>query len=169
MRKPTSRFAAPLGAHLGELMGPALAARGLGQASLVTHWAEIVGEDIARFARPMQLQWPPRGDKRDPEKKSAPATLILRIDGAFGLEAQHASATIVARVNAHLGWRCVDKIAFRQGPLEPLAKPKPRPKPPSEAAMAKAMAMGERIEDEGLREAMARLGARIIDKGAGRG
>ena len=164
MRKPTSRFAAPLGAHLGELMGPALAARGLGQASLVTHWPEIVGADIARYARPMQLQWPSRGAKRDPEEKNAPATLVLRIDGAFAIEAQHAALTIVARVNAHLGWRCVEKIAFRQGPLPPLSKPRPRPEPPSPGALAKAREMGGGIIDDDLRESLARLGARIIDK-----
>ena len=163
MRKP-ARFAAPLGAQLKEIVGPALAARGLGETSLVTHWQEIVGADIARFARPLQLQWPPRGDKRDPEKKMSPATLILRIDGAFALEAQHASATIVSRVNAHLGWRCVEKIAFRQGPLEPLRKPKPRPTPPSAEALAKAREGSQGIVDEGLREALTRLGARIIDK-----
>ena len=167
MRKPGSSFASPLGAHLKEIVAPALAARGLGEASLVTHWPEIVGADIARFARPIQLQWPHRGAKRDPEEKSAPATLVLRIDGAFGVEAQHASATIMARVNAHLGWRCVDKIAFRQGPFEPLAKPRTRPKPPSAAALAAARELGAEVADEELRESLARLGARIIDK-AGR-
>jgi hypothetical protein len=166
MRKPTPRFATPLGAHLADLVGPALAARGLGEASMVTHWPEIVGADIARFARPIQLQWPPRGAKRDPEDKMAPATLVLRIDGAFALEAQHAAATIVARVNAHLGWRCVEKLAFRQGPLATLAKPRTRPAPPSPGALARARELGAGIEDEDLREALARLGARIIDKAA---
>ena len=97
MSKPPS-WAAPLGASIGSLLGPTLAARGLGQASLVTHWPEIVGNAIAAYARPFQLQWPPRGGKRDPDDASAPATLVLRIDGAFALEAQHAAATIVAVV-----------------------------------------------------------------------
>ena len=101
-----------------------LAARGLGEASRrTTHWPEIVGAAIAAYARPIQLQWPPRGSKRDPDQAGAPAILVLRIDGAFALEAQHASPTIVARVNAHLGWRCVARLAFRQGPLPSLAKP----------------------------------------------
>ena len=50
MRKPGSYFATPLGAHLDGIVAPSLAARGLGEASLVTHWPEIVGADIARFA-----------------------------------------------------------------------------------------------------------------------
>ncbi len=112
------------------------------------------------------MQWPPRGAKRDPDAPPTPATLVLRIDGAFALEAQHAAATIVARVNAHLGWRCVAKLAFRQGPLAPLPGPRARPAPPSAAAMAAARGIAEGIADEGLRESLAKLGARVIDKAA---
>jgi hypothetical protein len=169
MSKPPPRFPKPLGAFLADLVAPTLAARGLGEASLVTHWPEIVGADIARFARPMQLQWPPRGPKRDPDARLSPATLVLRIDGAFALEAQHASAAIVARVNAHLGWRCVEKLAFRQGPLTPLERPRKRIAPPSAQAVAKAREFGVGIVDDDLREAMARLGARVIDKEARKG
>ena len=167
MSKPRGYGAAPLGACLGDLMGPTLAARGLGEASLVTHWPEIVGGAIASYARPIQLQWPPRGTKRDPEAGHAPATLVLRIDGAFALEAQHSAATIVARVNAHLGWRCVARIAFRQGPLPPIQLPRLRQPPPSARAMVTAREFAGGIADEGLREALARLGARVIDE-AGR-
>jgi hypothetical protein len=164
MRKPNPRFAAPLGAFVDGILGPALAARGLGEASLVTHWPEIVGAEIAGFARPVQLQWPPRGAKRDPDEAMAPATLVLRIDGAFALEASHASATIVGRVNAHLGWRCVERLAFRQGPLPPLKKPRPRVAPPSAVALARAREAVSGIEDEDLRESLAKLGARVIDE-----
>ena len=83
----------------------------------------IVGETIARAARPLELKWPPRGARRDPGAPVAAATLVLSVDGAFALEAQHNAAVILARVNAHLGYRCVERLAFRQGPLPPLRKP----------------------------------------------
>ena len=120
-----------LGEFLPALVEATLAARGLGQASLVADWPEIVGREIAGYSRPIQLQWPPRAPKRDPEAPVGGATLILRVESAFALEAQHASAIIVERVNAHLGWRCVEKIAFRQGPLPPLKKRKRGLAPPS--------------------------------------
>ncbi len=164
MRKPKLE---PLGAFVSGVVQSALAARGLSEASLVTHWVEIVGASIAAFARPEQLQWPPRGDKRDPEMKSAPATLVLRIDGAYALEASHLSSQIIARVNAHLGWRCIQKIAFRQGPLQPLKPPRAKPKPPSAEAMAAAEKLAEGVDDDELRAALARLGARVIDRGNG--
>jgi len=166
MTKPARGLAAQLGSLLNGVVEPTLAARGLGQMSLVTHWPEIVGAEIARYARPIQIRWPPRGAKRGPDE-TAPATLVLRVDGAFALEAQHASAIIVERVNAHLGWRCIEKIAFRQGPLAP-TKDKRRAAPaPSAEAQAKALALAAPIEDEELRLALAKLGARAIDS-AGR-
>ena len=148
------------------MLGPALAARGLSEASLVAHWQEIVGLDIARFARFERLNWPPRGAKADPEAARAPATLVLRIDSAFALEAQHLARLIVERVNAHLGWRCVEKAAFRQGPL-PTARPTRRVAAPSAEALAEARAAAA-VDDVALREALARLGARVIERRRGR-
>lgn len=168
MTKPPRSFAAQLGSLLKGVVEPTLAARGLGEASLVTAWPEIVGAEIARYARPIQIQWPPRGAKRGVEA-AAPATLVLRVDGAFALEAQHAGPIIVNRVNAHLGWRCIGRIAFRQGPLAEL-KPKRRAPPaPSARAQAEASALAAPIEDEELRLALTKLGARAIDRAARRG
>jgi hypothetical protein len=116
----------------------------------------------------MQLQWPARPAKRDPEAPIAPATLVLRVDGAFALEAQHSAAVIIERVNAHLGWRCVDRIAFRQGPLPPLREKRSGPPPPSEAAEAEARRAAAAIGDEALREALTRFGARAIERSARR-
>jgi hypothetical protein len=146
------------------LIGEALAARGLSETSLIADWPAIVGERLARHARPIELQWPPRAARRDPDAPTVPATLVLRVEGAFALEAQHSASVIVDRVNAHLGWRCVDKLAFRQGPLPPLAAKRAPPPIPSDAAQAAALEAAARIGDEGLREAVARLGARTIDR-----
>jgi hypothetical protein len=148
------------------LIAEALGARGLGEASLIVDWPAIVGENLARHARPIELQWPPRAARRDPDAPNVPATLVLRVESAFALEAQHSVSVIVDRVNAHLGWRCVDKIAFRQGPLPPLREKRRAAPVPSDAAEAAARAAAARIEDDGLRHAIARLGARAIDRSA---
>ena len=166
--KPLRRGAKALAEFVPGILEATLAARGLSEASLIADWPGIVGESVARYARPIQLQWPPRAAKRSPEAPIAPATLVLRVDGAFALEAQHNAAIIIARVNAHLGWRCIEKIAFRQGPLPP-PKPKRRPSPaPSVEARDEAVRATASIENEGLREALTRLGARAIDQSARR-
>ena len=148
-----------VGSLLAGVVEPTLAARGLGQMSLIADWPDIVGADVARYAQPAQIQWPPRGARQDPNSV-APATLVLRVDPAFALEAQHAAAIIVQRVNAHLGWRCIGRVAFRQGPLAPV-RPRRRAAPaPSEAARQRAAALAAPIVDDELRQALARLGAR---------
>jgi hypothetical protein len=154
--------ATALGAHMREAVGAALAARGLGEASLISHWPDIVGADIARFARFERLNWPPRGGRTAPEAERPSATLILRIDGAYALEAQHLAKLVTERINAHLGWRCIAKVAFRQGPL-PEFKSRKRLGPASPEARARAQALVE-VEEGDLRDALVRLGARVIDR-----
>jgi hypothetical protein len=166
--KPPRRGAKALAEFMPEIIEEALAARGLSEASLVADWPAIVGESIARYARPIQLQWPRHATKRDPEAPIAPSTLVLRVDGAFALEAQHNAAIIVARVNAHLGWRCVEKVAFRQGPLPPLRQERRSLAAPSADAEAEAREASSSIEDEALRAALTRLGARAIDQASHR-
>jgi hypothetical protein len=170
MTKPAAQktrgFAAQIGSLLAGVVEPTLAARGLGEMSLLTDWPDIVGASIARYARPIQIQWPPRGAKRVPDE-AAPATLVLRIDGAFALEAQHAGPSIIERVNAHLGWRCIAKVALRQGPLAELKQPRRAPPPPSASATAEAATFAVAIDDDELRGALTKLGARVIDS-AGR-
>lgn len=156
--------AKPLAEFTHALIAEALAARGLGEASLIADWPAIAGAHLARHARPIELKWPPRALRPDPEAPPVPATLVLRVESAFALEAQHSAAVIVDRVNAHLGWRCVGRIAFRQGPLPPLHEKRRRTPAPSEAAEAAGRAAAARIEDDGLRDAVARLGARAIDR-----
>ena len=158
--------AKPLAEFTHALVAEALAARGLGEASLIADWPAIVGDNLARHARPIELKWPPRAVRRDPDAPAVPATLVLRVESAFALEAQHSAAVILDRVNAHLGWRCVGRIAFRQGPLPPLHDKRRQTPAPSEAAEAAAHAAAAQIQDDGLRDAVQRLGARAIDRAA---
>jgi hypothetical protein len=156
------RWATPLGDFVAPLVEPVLAKQGFGEASLVASWPEIVGDTIARSCRPIKLQWSPRAPKRDPESRTEPAILVLRVEGGFALEAQHCAALIIERVNAHLGWNCVGKLAFRQGPVEQASRRR-RPSAPSPEAVAKAHEAAAAIEGEDLREALAHFGARVID------
>ena len=158
------RGAKPLDELTLGVIDKALAARGLGKANLIADWQAIVGDSIARYARPLRMQWAPRSPNCNPEAPAAPATLVLTVDGAFALETQHVAAIIVERVNSHLGWRCIDKIAFRQGPLPPRREKRNATQAPSAASEIEARRAAEAIRDEGLRESLTRFGARAIDR-----
>lgn len=148
-------------------LGPVLARRGFGEADIILHWDDIVGARLAGRSEPVKLQWPPRGPRGSPEASGETATLVVRVEGAFALELQHLAPVVAERINSHLGWRCVGKLALRQGPLERQRRPPRKTQEPSPAARAAAQRAVEEIEDPHLRDALARLGAGIISRSKG--
>jgi hypothetical protein len=159
-KDPWSR---PLADLVGPIIDPVLAKRGFGQSDVILYWEEIVGERLAAMSQPLKLQWPPR-PRGGGSGGSAPASLVVRVESGFALELQHLAGAVVARVNAHLGWRCVDRLVLKQGPLEP-RRPARRPLAPPDPAILKAAeaAVGQ-IDDEALRAALTRLGASVLSQ-----
>jgi hypothetical protein len=156
----------PLADLVPGAVDPLLAKQGFGQSSLILHWDDIVGERLAACSEPIKLQWPSRSVQRLPDSAMEPATLVLRVSGGMAIEIQHMAPQLIERVNAHLGWRAVGRIAIRQGPLTKGAGPK-RIAPPDPQALIQAREATEGVEDEGLREALVRLGARALRGPAG--
>lgn len=152
-RKSTAR---PLAEFAGVLLADAFARQGFTSVELVTHWADIVGEEISAHAEPVKLQWPRRSGI-DPPK---PCTLVLRVEGPVAIEIQHLAPVIIERVNRFFGWLAVDRVSIKQAPLarRPAAKPPPAPDPELTARLAATMTD---IQDEALRQALARLGAAV--------
>ena len=161
-------WSAPLADFVARALDPLVAKQGFAGSNLLLHWDDIVGERLAAVCRPVRLAWPPRGPKRDPSAPLEPATLVVLTEGAFALELQHQAPLLIERVNAHLGWRCVHRLQIRQGRLA-VATPreKPRRRPPPDPAQAEALAGN--IGDEALRDAVARLGAAVLDQKKERG
>ncbi len=157
------RFARPLAEYVQKQIDPLAARQGFGEAALLMRWAEIVGGRVADICLPERLQWPARARKSAPGRPTEPATLILRVEPGFGLEIQHMVPTILDRVNAHLGWRCVDRVTLRQQPLA--LRPAPRRPPrlaPDPEARARAEAATSGVEEQALRAALIRLGERAL-------
>ena len=156
----------PLADLVGGAVNPALAKLGFGQSSLILHWDDIVGERLAACSEPIKLQWPSRPAQRQPDAAIEPATLILRVSGGMAIEIQHLAPQLIERVNAHLGWRAIGRLAIRQGPLEK-SRDKPRIAPPDAHALAQAEGATEGVENADLRKALILLGARAIRGPAG--
>ena len=156
MAKPGPISAKPLSVLLGDVFSDAYAKQGFAARELVTRWAEIAGRDIAAHSEPLKMQWP-RPVEGQPQE---PATLILRVEGPMALEIQHSSDAILERVNRFFGWSAVGRLALRQAPLSRRDRPKPlgAPDPKAVAEVAKTLSA---VEDDELRDALARLGASI--------
>lgn len=156
MSKPGRLSAKPLSVLLSDVFSEAYAKQGFAARELVTRWSEIAGPDIARYAEPVKIQWP-RPVEGQPQE---PATLVLRVEGPAALEIQHRSDVLLERVNRFFGWHAVGRLALRQAPLSRRERP-PRPKPPDPKAVAEVARTLSAIEDEALKDALARLGAAI--------
>jgi hypothetical protein len=163
-RRPTQKLPRTLAELVNRALDPLVAKQGFGESSVLLQWETIVGARIAALCQPIRLRWPLRGKLRSPEKPQEPATLTLRVEPGFGLDIQHMGDAIINRVNAHLGWRCVGKIALVQEPLQRKA-PKPACVARGDAAAReRAERAAQGVDDEALREALARLGERVMAK-----
>ncbi len=161
--KPPRRktWSQPLADLVAPCLTPTLAKYGFSEADLLLFWPEIVGERLASRCEPLRLQWAKRAAGREvPE----PATLIVLVEGAFAIELQHQAAIVIERVNTHFGWRCVGRLALRQGPVKGRAVARTPVQPPDAAAVRRAGAVAASIADDGLREALVRLGSRVMSR-----
>ena len=152
---------------LGDLIRPALAdafkAQGFAAADIIGRWPEIAGERLAAHSLPVRVQWPARPKGAAPDAPPEPATLVLKVEGAFAFEAQMMQAQIIERVNAVFGWRCIGKVRLSQGPVERLEKKAARTLPNLDDAAARGIdKVVAGIDDPDLRNALARLGTAVI-------
>ncbi|MGO9674637.1 MAG: DUF721 domain-containing protein [Methylocella sp.] len=161
MRPRKEPWSRPLADLVGPIIDPVLAKRGFGQSDIILYWDEIVGERLAAMSQPLKLNWPPRRAGAD---SFAPAALVVRVETGFALELQHLAGAVIARVNAHLGWRCVDRLVLKQGPVEPRPPARRPPAPPDPAILQAAEAAVGQIDNEALRAALTRLGANVLSQ-----
>ncbi len=108
-----------MGSDAGAAAHAAFARAGFTDPSLVLHWAEIAGPEIARIARPLRFQ-----------EQTGLLTLLAEPGAALflGHDARH----LASRINAYLGRPAVARVKFVQGPVTPPAQG-PRPGRPAPA------------------------------------
>ncbi len=152
----------PLSEYVTRALDPLAAQRGFAEASMLTRWDVVVGARIGRLCHPIRIQWPPRAIKTPVDKPQEPGMLVLRVEPGFGLDIQHLIPQIIDRVNTHLGWRCVAKVAIRQEPLRILPRKDPPRPPRNAAARALAEKLTEGITRKELRAALVELGEKVL-------
>lgn len=165
-RSGKSSFAQPLADLVAPVLDPVLLRRGFGHRDIVSYWDDIVGERLAAVCQPLELKWPPRSSL-DENGAARSATLVIRVESGFALELQQVAGQVVDRVNTHLGWRCVSRLALRQGPIErrSAAGRERQAADPCAAAAAARLVTG--VADDTLRDALTRLGAQVITRERG--
>lgn len=141
--------------HAGE-------SRGFAVTRLLTHWTEVVGEELAAMTRPVKV-----GYSRD----GFGATLTVLVSSAHAPMVQMQVPRIVERVNAVYGYAAISKVSLTQtaptGFAEGQAEFTPAPKvakAPDPAVVAKAAETAAPIADAGLRAALEALAQNILTR-----
>lgn len=138
-------------------------ARGFAVARLLTHWAEIVGEDTARVARPVKVSYGRGGFG---------ATLTILTTGAQAPMLQADLPRIKDKVNACYGHAAISHIritqtaptGFAEGQAQFAPAPKAKPKPIAPEVVSAARAVAEGVGDEGLRGALELLARNVLSR-----
>lgn len=136
--------------------------RGFAQTRVLTHWREIVGEDIAKIAHPVDVSYARGG---------MGATLTALTSGAQAPMLEMQKEQLREKVNACYGYNAIARIritqtaptGFAEGQMAFDHGPKSRrtPKPELQAA---AQELAAPVENEQLRLALAALGANVLNK-----
>ena len=92
---------------------------GFVQSSIVTRWAEIVGERTAAISAPESIRFP--------AGKKAEGTLALTVMSGHAPIIQHIIPDIIERVNRFFGYAAVTRVAIKQGEV---ARREPERRPP---------------------------------------
>ena len=148
---PRSCRARSAGELVGDIGGQSFRRFGFVQHSIVSRWAEIVGERYAKVSCPESIKFP--------AGKKAGGVLTLLVDGAHAPLIQHLTPMIVERVNRFFGYAAINRIVFRQG--KPPAAVR-KPERPQLRPVPKELGEGLReIADPELRACLESLAAQI--------
>ncbi len=137
--------------------------RGFAVSRLLTHWAEIAGEDIARVARPVNVSYARGGFG---------ATLTVLTTGAQAPMLAMQREALREKVNACYGYAAIARIhitqtaptGFAEGQASFAPAPKQAPPAPDPATRAAAAEVAAPVEDEGLRAALEALGRNVLTR-----
>ena len=135
--------------------------RGFAVSRLLTHWQDIVGTDIARAARPVEVTY----------GRGMGATLTILTTGAEAPMLEMQKETIRARVNACYGYSAISKIRLTQTSSTGFSEGRPdfqhkpsrqEPEKIPEAVMERAQSAAKGVSDPTLRSALERLGTNVL-------
>ncbi|ANB33480.1 RNA-binding protein [Rhodovulum sulfidophilum] len=138
--------------------------RGFAVARLLTHWPEVVGDEIARVCRPVEVRYG--------RKEGFGATLTLLTTGAHAPLLEMQKEDIREKVNACYGYAAISRIrltqtaptGFAEGQAAFAPAPRPVAPPPDPGTVAVASDLTVEVHDEGLRAALQDLGTRVLSR-----
>ncbi|MEQ1495767.1 MAG: DUF721 domain-containing protein [Novosphingobium sp.] len=137
--RPRGGATRSIGELMPEIGRTAFRKFGFIQSSVVTRWAEIVGERHARVCTPESIRFP-HGEKSG-------GILQLVVVPAHAPLIAHVEPEIIERVNRFFGYNAVSRVKLRQGAVKPPPAQSPAAAPPSLRPIP--LELGESLRDIG--------------------
>ena len=136
--------------------------RGFSETRLLTHWAEIVGPEIAQQAHPVKVNYGRGG---------IGATLTILTTGAMAPIIEMQKDQIRDRVNGCYGYNAISRVmitqtaptGFSEGQVQFTPAPK-APSGPSAQTKAQARVVADDLKDESLKQAIETLAGHVLSK-----
>ncbi|MCR9109539.1 DciA family protein [Marivita sp. XM-24bin2] len=137
--------------------------RGFAQSRLLTHWAEIAGEDIAAISRPVDVRYGRGGFG---------ATLTLLTTGANAPILEMQKEKLREKVNAVYGYNAISKVritqtaatGFSEGQVSFDHRSKSARDDTPAPILPEAQTLADGVQDDGLRAALERLATNVYSK-----
>ena len=136
--------------------------RGFAETRLLTHWVEIVGQNLATIARPVKVSY---------ARDGFGATLTVLADGARGPELQMMLPELKDKVNACYGYSAISRIRITQTGEQGFGEQAtsfehkaPKTKTLTTAQAADLSAAIAPVTDDRLRTALENLGKNVLNK-----
>ena len=154
--KHTSKFGPlRLGLFTQGLVKPVFKNRGLLEGKIITHWSQIVGDQISKIALAEKITFP-KGQRSD-------GTLHMVVTSSGALLIQYAQDLILERVNTFFGYKALTKLRLAHGLIPKTEENKPGvDKPLSTADEDWVQSHIESIEDEELKSYLQALGRAVL-------
>lgn len=137
--------------------------RGFAVMRLLTHWTEIVGEDIAKMATPVKVSY---------TRDGFGAVLTVLVTGSNAPMVQMQLPQIRDKVNACYGYSAISRVVVTQtAPVgfhegRAVFEPAPKQNKPAVSAEVKqaSAALAGDVENEGLRVALETLAQNVLSR-----
>ncbi len=130
---------------------------------IVTHWPDIIGDDMAARAQPMKIHYRKAAPDKDGKKGKSAATLEIGATSADCAVLQMQKGVILERINQVFGDAWVADLKFTH--VAPDKKPpaKPRKRPLNEEEQKYLAEMLEEVTDPDIKQRLDRLGKAILE------
>ncbi|WP_372886348.1 DUF721 domain-containing protein [Shimia sp.] len=163
MRRSTTKGFARTSSLLRENIRKTGEARGFAVSRVLTHWAEIVGAEVAAICRPVDVSY---------GRKGFGATLTVLTTGAQAPMLEMQKDMLRSKVNAVYGYNAIARLRITQTAASGFAegraafehRPGPARAEPAPEIRAEASRVAAEAHDPDLRQALERLAANVLTK-----